>query len=74
MDITYSTEKDLLCGQLYNLFSSVGWEDEKSTTIEMLNNFNVPFINSTVVISAWSNPILQRRNRSLGKEFDNRFA
>lgn len=53
MDITYSTEKDLPCEQLYNLFLSVGWADEKTTTVEMINNFNIPFINSTVVISAW---------------------
>ena len=55
MDITYSTEKDLPFGQLYNLFSSVDWADENSTTEEMINNFSVPFINSTVVISAWDN-------------------
>lgn len=55
MNITYSTEKTLPCEQLYNLFLSVGWADKKSTTEEMINNFNVPFINSTVVISAWDN-------------------
>ena len=53
MHIKYSTEKDLPSEQLYNLFLSVGWADEESTTAEMINNFNVPFSNSTVVISAW---------------------
>lgn len=53
MHIKYSTEKDLPCDQLYNLFLSVGWADEESTTEKMIDNFNIPFINSTVVISAW---------------------
>lgn len=55
MHIKYSTKKDLPCDQLYNLFLSVGWADEKATTEEMINNFSAPFINSTVVISAWDN-------------------
>lgn len=61
MSITYSTEKVLPCEQLYNLFLSVGWADENTTTAEMINNFNVPFINSTVVISAWDNDKLVGR-------------
>lgn len=55
MNITYSTEKNLPCDQLYYLFLSVGWADEKSTTAEKISVFNLPFINSTVVVSAWEN-------------------
>ena len=55
MHIKYSTEKNLPCDLLYYLFLSVGWADEKSTTAEMISVFNLPFINSTVVISAWNN-------------------
>ena len=55
MSVRYSTEKDLPCGQLYNLFLSVGWADEKTTTTEMVKRFNVPFVNSTDVVSAWDN-------------------
>ena len=55
MKITYSTEKDIPCKQLFNLFLSVGWADVESTTEKMIDNFNIPFINSTVVISAWDN-------------------
>lgn len=54
MNITYKTNKDIPCGALYRLFASVGWVDsKKQTTEEMLANFNKPFINSDVVISAW---------------------
>ena len=54
MNITYKTQKDLPCDQLSALFNAVGWSDEsKETTPEMLANFNLPFINSTLVFSAW---------------------
>ncbi len=46
--------KELPCDQLYNLFKLAGWT-EGSETDEMLINFNVPFINSTLVVSAWDN-------------------
>jgi len=46
--------KYLPCDQLYNLFKLAGWT-EGSETDEMLKNFNVPFINSTLVVSAWDN-------------------
>ena len=46
--------KELPCDQLYNLFKLAGWT-EGSETDEMLKNFNVPFINSTLVVSAWDN-------------------
>jgi len=56
MNITFHTNKDIPCKALYDLFASVGWVDlSKETTPEMLANFNRPFINSAVVISAWNN-------------------
>lgn len=58
MNITYKTIKDLPNKQLYKLFSAVGWADEESTTQAMIDNFNKPFINSTIVISAWDEDVL----------------
>ncbi len=53
MGIVYDdTKNDLPCEQLHKLFVSVGWSDG-SETPEMIGNYNVPFINSTLVISAW---------------------
>ncbi len=52
--IINDTKKDLPCEQLQKLFVSVGWSDG-SETPDMINNYNVPFINSTLVISAWEN-------------------
>ena len=49
------SKKDLPVDQLYRIFKLVGWMDEAKTTPEMLKNFNLPFINSTLVISAWKN-------------------
>ena len=51
--ITYKTEKALPCKPLYDLFTAVGWADAAKTTDEMIANFNKPFINSTIVVSAW---------------------
>lgn len=51
--IEYKIDKNLPCEQLYQLFVAVGWADETVTTQSMIENFNNPFINSTVVISAW---------------------
>ncbi len=54
MGITYKTMKDLPCDQLCKLFTAVGWSDEsKKATAEMIDNFNKPFINSDIVVSAW---------------------
>lgn len=53
MQILYDTRKDLPCEGLHDLFMAVGWSDGLVTPT-MLENFNVPFINSTIVISAWS--------------------
>jgi ribosomal protein S18 acetylase RimI-like enzyme len=57
MSIAYNTRKDLPYEQLHKLFMSVGWSDGTETSF-MLENFNMPFINSTVVISAWENDSL----------------
>lgn len=53
MDIEYRTEKDLPCEELYQLFLAVGWATEETTTPEMLKKFNIGFIDSTFVFSAW---------------------
>jgi len=50
-----NSKKDLPVDQLYRIFKLVGWVDEAKGTPEMLKNFNLPFINSTLVISAWEN-------------------
>ena len=53
MAIIYSdTKKDLPCDQLYALFLAVGWSDGPITPA-MLEKFNVPFLNSALVVSAW---------------------
>ena len=55
MDIIYNDiKKDLPSEQLHKLFVSVGWSDG-SETWDMINNYNIPFINSTLVVSAWEN-------------------
>lgn len=53
MNIEYKTEKELPCDQLYQLFLAVGWATKESTTKEMIDNFNIDFLNSTFVFSAW---------------------
>lgn len=58
MNITYKSIKDLPNEQLYKLFDSVGWADKSTTTQAMIDNFNKPFINSTIVFSAWDNDLL----------------
>ena len=54
MNVEYRTEKDIPCNDLYKLFLAVGWviEDTHSTQ-EWLDNFNIGFLNSTFVFSAW---------------------
>lgn len=55
MNIIYDdVTKDLPSKELHKLFISVGWSDG-SETPEMIANYNVPFVNSTLVISAWKN-------------------
>ena len=47
-------KKDLPVDQLHRIFKLVGWSDG-SETPEMIENYNVPFINFTLVISTWEN-------------------
>ena len=54
MTIEYKTEKEIPCDELYQLFLAVGWATEETTTSEMIQNFNIGFLNSTFVVSAWS--------------------
>ncbi len=53
MNVEYRTQKDLPCNELYQLFLAVGWATEDTTTQDMIDNFNIGFINSTFVFSAW---------------------
>ena len=53
MNVEYRTQKDLPCDKLCQLFLAVGWATEDTTTQDMINNFNVGFIHSTFVFSAW---------------------
>lgn len=53
MNVEYKTQKELPCKELYQLFLAVGWTDANTTTPEMIDNFNIGFINSTFVFSAW---------------------
>ncbi|MGZ9583048.1 GNAT family N-acetyltransferase [Paenibacillus marinisediminis] len=53
MNISYDDiKKDLPCEQLCRLFMSVGWCNGVLTP-EQKENFNIGFINSTLVVSAW---------------------
>lgn len=54
MNIEYKENKDLPCDELYQLFLAVGWAKEEETTQEMLDNFNIGFVHSTFVFSAWA--------------------
>ena len=53
MCVEYRTQKNLPCSELYQLFLAVGWATENKTTQVMIDNFNIGFINSTFVFSAW---------------------
>lgn len=46
-------EKALPPKELHRLFQLVGWSDGQESP-EMIEGFNLPFLNSTLVISAWS--------------------
>ncbi len=53
MNVEYRTNKDLPCEALYQLFLAVGWATRETTTQAMIDNFNVGFLHSTFVFSAW---------------------
>ena len=53
MSIQYNAvKKDLPPEQLHRLFRAVGWSDG-SETEDMKSKFSLPFIGSTLVVSAW---------------------
>ena len=54
MNIEYQTQKDLPNEPLYQLFLAVGWATEETTTQEMIDHFNIGFLHSTFVFSAWA--------------------
>ena len=57
MNIIYNDKKkDLPCEQLEALFISAGWSDGSDSSKSLY--FNAPFINSTLVISAWDGELL----------------
>ena len=58
MEFRFETRKDLPSGQLMKLFSAVGWTDDRKTTAAMAENFNAPFLRSTLVVSAWEGATL----------------
>lgn len=65
MNIIYNdVKKDLPSEQLHRLFKLVGWADGPETS-DMVEYFNMPFINSTLVISAWENDRLDGAVRVL---------
>ena len=57
MNITYNdTKKDLPCDQLIHLYGEAGWTNDDThpePNPEHDANFNIGYINSTLVISAW---------------------
>jgi len=53
MNIEYKTEKAIPCEALFRLFLAVGWAKKDRMTQEMLDKFNIAFIDSTFVFSAW---------------------
>ena len=71
MRITYDdTKKELPAEQLFHLFYMAGWAGtESSPDPETLRYFNVPFVNSTIVISAWENDRLVGVVRVLSDQF-----
>ena len=54
MNIEYKQHKNLPCDELYQLFLAVGWAKEEETTQEMIDNFNIGFLHSAFVFSAWA--------------------
>ena len=54
MNITYNdTQKDLPPEQLHKLFVAVGWSDGSETPDMIKKGYSIPWVNSTLVISAW---------------------
>ena len=56
MEITYNDmKKDLPPEQLRDLFVSVGWSDASETPDMVQKGYHLPWVNSTLVVSAWTN-------------------
>jgi ribosomal protein S18 acetylase RimI-like enzyme len=54
MTITYNdTLKDLPLDQLHHLFVAVGWSDDEPMPENIAKGFMQPWLNSTLVVSAW---------------------
>lgn len=53
MHVEYRDQKNLPCEELYQLFLAVGWATADKTTQAMIDNFNIGFLDSTFVFSAW---------------------
>ena len=54
MNISYNEQKkDLPCEQLHRLFVAVGWSDSTETPDMISKGYSVPWVNSTLVVSAW---------------------
>lgn len=54
MSITYnSAKKDLPPEQLHRIFVAVGWSDGSETPEMIQKGYSTPWINSTLVVSAW---------------------
>jgi ribosomal protein S18 acetylase RimI-like enzyme len=54
MNIVYNDEKkDLPLEQLHKIFITVGWSDDGEMQEKMKAGFMQPWINSTMVVSAW---------------------
>jgi len=53
MRIIYNeSKKDLSSERLHELFVAVGWSDGTESA-DMIQNYNIPFRNATLVVSAW---------------------
>jgi ribosomal protein S18 acetylase RimI-like enzyme len=54
MTITYNdTRKDLPLDQLHHLFVAVGWSGDEPMPENIAKGFMRPWLNSTLVVSAW---------------------
>ena len=66
MNITYDdTRKDLPPEQLRQLFVAVGWSDGTEMPDMIQKGYRIPWVNSTVVVSAWDNERLVGAVRAL---------
>jgi hypothetical protein len=59
MIITYNdTQKNLPPAHLHKLFVAVGWSDGSETPEMIQRGYSIPWVNSTLVISAWDGDCL----------------